>query len=136
MQALPEYEEQNMRKDRPRTSWQWAVWFGVLAVAVMCSGGHVKAAEVLATGLPVFEDLDTNVDGFLSLEEFLAAPELDEAYFIQLDVNSDGSVSKEEWPKPSDEDPPDTGAGMNIEQTLSDQAQMTTIAFDALAFLM
>ncbi len=133
-----------MRNIKTRNHCVWPMGAVIFAVIMNGMGSLAVAKETAGKGLPVFEDLDVNSDGLLSLQEFLASPELDETYFHELDVNEDNCVSKQEWPAPPDREGAPEGSneggqeppsGMNIEQTLSDQAQSTTIAFDALAFV-
>ncbi len=60
---------------------------------------------------PTFDDLDTNGDGYLSLDEALAIPHMNEQLFNELDEDGDGYLSEDELPPPPDGGggPPDGG---------------------------
>ncbi len=68
---------------------------------LVLSAGCMLMLCVLA-GCPASTDAksaaDTNNDGVLSLEEALTLPDMTEARFAELDVNADGSLSKDELP--------------------------------------
>jgi hypothetical protein len=52
------------------------------------------SAAALAQGMPAFEEVDTNADGNISLEEAQAIEGLD---FATADANQDGVLSQEEY---------------------------------------
>lgn len=61
----------------------------------MAVGGALAASAMEA---PAFSDVDSNVDGVISQEEFLAAmPEGTADTFISADVNGDTVLSQDEY---------------------------------------
>jgi Ca2+-binding EF-hand superfamily protein len=81
----------------------------IALLALMALGGFSAIAEDKAAGgdkpkhqKKTFEEVDSNKDGKISLDEFKAAmPKLDpakaEEYFKKKDTNADGSLSPEEY---------------------------------------
>lgn len=75
------------------------------AIALKAADEPKKPAEgdkPKATGEELFKKADTNNDGSLSKEEFVAAfgkkdAAKGEEKFKQIDTNSDGKISAEEW---------------------------------------
>ncbi len=53
-----------------------------------------SGATFAQSTLPAFEDVDTNADGSISMEEAAAIEGLD---FATADVNQDGSLDQEEY---------------------------------------
>lgn len=61
----------------------------------MAVGGALVAS---AADAPAFSDVDTNVDGVISQEEFLQAmPDATADTFISADVNGDTVLSQDEY---------------------------------------
>jgi len=56
---------------------------------------------------PCFAELDLDGDGFLSYDEALAMPNMDELRFSDFDLNGDGYLSEDEMPPPG----PPSGPG-------------------------
>lgn len=66
---------------------------GVLALGTVTAPLFAKAQEA-----PSFADVDTNVDGVVSEEEFLAAmPEATSETFASADVNADTVLTQDEY---------------------------------------
>ena len=53
-----------------------------------------SGATLAQTSLPAFEEVDTNADALISMEEAAAIEGLD---FATADVNQDGSLDQEEY---------------------------------------
>lgn len=88
---------------------------GMLGAGLMLATAEDKAAPAAGADQPrhmkgpgdMMKDADTNNDGQISLEEFLAAHEkMARARFKEMDVNGDGFLTKEERPRRPDGERP------------------------------
>lgn len=86
-----------------RFSAQPVFWqmFALLALAgLLALPTLTRAADDLAKAAPrdKFEEMDTNKDGKVVLEEFQAAfPNMKESAFVVIDKNGDGAIERVEW---------------------------------------
>ncbi|MDY3810659.1 EF-hand domain-containing protein [Desulfovibrio porci] len=86
-----------------RFSAQPVFWqmFALLALAgLLALPTLTRAADDPAKAAPrdKFEEMDTNKDGKVVLEEFQAAfPNMKESAFVVIDKNGDGAIERVEW---------------------------------------
>jgi Ca2+-binding EF-hand superfamily protein len=80
-----------------------AMIVAVVALGLLSSGAYAKDKAPKKTPEEIFKALDTDGDGFLSKDEFMAQvkkPEQKERFekrFAKLDTNGDGKLSLEEF---------------------------------------
>lgn len=63
-------------------------------ICLVLSALGFSAAALAQAELPAFEDVDTNADGQISMEEAAAIEGLD---FATADANQDGALDQEEY---------------------------------------
>lgn len=69
-------------------------------LAAVCAGLFALGltAQAAAQGAPAFADVDVNVDGVISEDEFLAAmPSMTSGDFATADLNADTVVTEDEY---------------------------------------
>lgn len=96
---------------------------GTSCAGLLLLAAFLGAQPTFAASSPAaerFDQLDTNKDGKLVLEEFRAAfPSLTEQAFVVIDKNGDGAVERAEWVEFTEghgrgmQPAPDRGAPMN-----------------------
>ncbi len=63
-------------------------------ITIALAAGLIATA---GTALAAFSDIDTDGDGALSGEEFVAAfPDLTGEHFVTIDLNADGAITEDE----------------------------------------
>lgn len=76
----------------------WRAWKVLAAAGALALG--VASAPFVATAqdAPAFSDVDSNVDGVISEDEYLAAfPEGTSESFVMADVNGDSVLTQDEY---------------------------------------
>ncbi len=75
------------------STWKTATLAGIFAV-----GAALSPLMVHAQDAPAFSDVDQNVDGVISEDEFLAAmPEATAETFASADVNAETVLTQDEY---------------------------------------
>lgn len=74
-----------------------SVAFVAFAGTVHAQDQQAATPQTQAGRMPMFQALDTNNDGAVSQEEFIAGHRMGQAGYVPADANKDGAVSREEF---------------------------------------